>query len=65
MARDPNDQEGRIRRLEFQQLIDKTERNARQRTEERNRRIRTELIAWLALLISAASIIINVVDKVD
>ena len=56
-------QEERIRNLEDELLINKTERNYRQRTEERNRRKRTELIAWLALLISLASIIINIVDK--
>ena len=58
-----NDQEGRIRRLEFQQLIDRTERYSQQRIEERNRRRRTELIAWIALVISIASIIINAIDK--
>lgn len=56
-------QEERIRNLEDELLINKTVRNYRQRTEERNRRKRTELIAWLALLISLASIIINIVDK--
>ena len=56
-------QEERIRHLEDQELVYKTERNYRQQTEERNRRIRTELIAWLALLIALASIIFNIVDK--
>lgn len=56
-------QEERLRSLEDQQLIYKTEKNYQQQTEERNRRNRTELIAWLALLISLASIIFNIVDK--
>ena len=32
--------------------------------EERNRRKRTEAVAWLALLIGGASLIMNIVDKV-
>ena len=65
MARDPHDQEGRIRRLEFQQLVARTERNSRRREEERSRQRRTELVAWLALLIAAASLIMNIVDKLS
>ena len=57
-------QEERIRRLEDQQLVDKTEKIYQQQTEERNRRKRTEVVAWLALLIGGASLIMNIVDKV-
>lgn len=58
-----HEQESRIRRLEFQQLIDRTERNSQRQTEERNRRIRTEWIAWLALLVGGAGLVLNLFDK--
>ena len=56
--------EERIRDLEDQQLVDKTEKRYQQQTEEQNRQRRTELVAWLALLVGLSSIIVTVVDKV-
>ena len=57
-------QEERIRRLEDQQLVDKTEKIYQQQIDERNRRKRTEVVAWVALLIGMAGLIMNIVDKV-
>lgn len=56
-------QEERIRALEDRQLVDKAERNFQQQAEERNRRIRTELVAWLALLVGGAGLVLNLFDK--
>ena len=56
-------QEERLRELENQYLIIRTEENFRRRTEERNRRKRTELVAWLALVVGMAGLILNLVDK--
>ena len=55
--------EARLRSLEDERLIAKTEKNYEREIEERNRRRRTELIAWTALVISIASLVINAVDK--
>ena len=54
-----HNQEERIRALEDEQLISRTEKNYQRDVDERNRRKRTELISWLALVISIASIVIN------
>lgn len=55
--------ERRIRALENDRLIARTRENHQREIDDRNRRRRTELVAWLALLISLASIIFNIVDK--
>lgn len=55
--------EARLRSLEDERLIAKTEKNYEREIEERNRSRRTELIAWTALVISIASLVINAVDK--
>ena len=55
--------EARLRSLEDERLIAKTEKNYEHEIEERNRRRRTELIAWAALVVSIASIVINAIDK--
>lgn len=55
--------EQRLRDLEDQQLIADTEKNYRVQTDEQNRRRRTKLIAWIAIVISIASITINAIDK--
>ena len=54
-----HNQEERLRALEDEQLISKTEKNYQRDIDDRNRRKRTELISWLALVISIASIAIN------
>lgn len=54
-----HNQEERIRALEDEQLISRTEKNYQRDIDDRNRRKRTELISWLALVISIASIVIN------
>ncbi len=56
--------EVRIRDLEDQQLVDKTEKRYQREINEQNRQRRTEWVAWLALLIGGASLIMNIVDKV-
>lgn len=55
--------EERLRALENDRLIARTRENHQREIEERNRSRRTEIIAWLAILISITSIIINAVDK--
>ena len=55
--------EERICDLEDRQLIADTGKNYRRQADERNRRRHTELIAWIALVISIASIVINAIDK--
>ena len=55
--------EARLRSLEDERLIAKTEKNYEHEIEERNRRRRTELIAWAALVVSIASIVINAIDN--
>ena len=59
---EPN-QEQRIRALEDDRLITKTEKNYQRAIDERNQRRRTEFISWFALAISVASILLNVVDR--
>ena len=54
-----HNQEERIRALEDEQHISITEKNYQRDIDDRNRRKRTELISWLALVISIASIVIN------
>ena len=56
--------EERIRTLENDRLVAKTREDHQREIDERNRRRRTELVAWLALLLSAVSIIFNIVDKI-
>lgn len=55
--------ERRIRKLEDAQLIAKARESQQREIDDLNRRRRTELVAWLALLISVASIIFNIVDN--
>lgn len=54
-----HNQEERIRAIEDEQLISRTEKNYQRDIDDRNRRKRTKLISWLALVISIASIVIN------
>lgn len=56
--------EERIRFLEDDLLVAKTREDHQREIEERNRRKRTEIVAWLALFIGGASLIMNIVDKV-
>ena len=56
--------EARLRHLEDDRLIAKTEKNYQREIDERNRRRRTEIVSWLALVISIASIVFNIVDKI-
>ena len=55
--------EERIRFLENDRLVAKAREDHQREIDERNRRRRTELIAWIALVISIASIVINAIDK--
>lgn len=59
---EPN-QEQRIRALEDDRLITRTEKNYQRAINERNQRRRTEFISWFALATSIASILLNVVDR--
>ena len=59
---EPN-QEQRIRALEDDRLITRTEKNYQRAIDERNQRRRTEFISWFALATSIASILLNVVDR--
>ena len=55
--------EERIRSLENDRLAARAREDHQREIDERNRRRRTELIAWVALVISIASIVINAIDK--
>ena len=55
--------EQRIRALENDVLVSKTREDHQREIDERNRLRRTEIVSWLALLISIASIVFNIVDK--
>lgn len=57
-----HNQEQRIRAIEDDRLITRTEKNYQRAIDERNQRKRTELISWFALGLSIASILLNVVD---
>ena len=56
--------EERIRTLENDLLVAKTREDHQREIDERNRLRRTEIISWLALVISIASIVFNIVDKI-
>ena len=55
--------EQRIRALENDLLVAKTREDHQREIDERNRLRRTEIISWLALVISIASIVFNIVDN--
>ena len=57
-------QEERLRALEDQRLIDRTEKIYQKQTDEQSRRKRTELIAWIALLVGGVGLVLNIYDKV-
>lgn len=56
--------EERIRAIENDLLVSKTREDHQREIDERNRRRRTEIVSWLALVISIASIVFNIVDKI-
>ena len=58
-----NSHEERIRSLENDRLIAQARESHQREIEERNRRKRTEIVAWLALLLGSAGLIMNIVDK--
>ena len=58
-----DNQEQRIRALEDDRLITRTEKNYQRAIDERNQRRRTEFISWFALATSIVSILLNVVDR--
>ena len=59
-----NRHEERIRSLENDRLVAQTREDYQREINERNRQRRTEVVAWLALLLGAASLIMNIIDKV-
>lgn len=55
--------EERIRSLENDRLVARTREDHQREIDERNRRRRTEIISWIALIVSIAAIVITAIDK--